>query len=131
MTTAAVPQRSQSVQHSDQGGSSSSLSSILKTQLANGLFPTETLRILSARNANVSYLKDSAKKQGISDLTSEVQSLLVTLLVCLFVERNFTNSNEKLTWNLIIKKARSYVSKSASSLKLDFTTLQSIASSAL
>jgi len=106
-----------------------SLNSILKTQLANGLFPSETLKLLGPKIPSVAHIRDAALKQGITDFSNEIQSLLVTLFVCLFVERKYTSSNDRLTWNLIVKKARSYVSKSSSNLKIEMSTLQSIVNS--
>jgi len=94
---------------------------IIKKQKVNGCFTLESLKI-AISSVSAEEIKNLASSLSIQ-ISQEVEELLITVIVCLYLEKKF--SSQQTNWGLVVKKSKGFVKKQIEqlSISVDLETL--------
>jgi len=113
--------------HSSTGSSNVSLSNIIEAQQFNGSWSIETLQKLLG-SFSPSLLKDNLPS-SLSEKYSILETALITAIVVAYLNANYIT--QKTLWELIVKKANTFIKKEITSAGLlpescDLTSIATI-----
>mmetsp|Transcript_11288 Transcript_11288/g.15623 ORF Transcript_11288/g.15623 Transcript_11288/m.15623 type:complete len:138 (+) Transcript_11288:1-414(+) len=105
-------------------GLSADFKGVIKLQKANGSWPLEALKLVSKNASSDSVLKGIASDVVAKDKAT-AESIAVSLILCVFFETKL--QDQKIHWNLVVKKARTWIKKESDKLGLSVDALEKFA----